>query len=365
MGVVKQVCMSAVLLCGLAAAQTPNYPYLLRLEHSSFDAHSCALLQTTGAFHLEIYDGDNVKVHEGTIPPNDLLEIEADLNTPALVDLSQQQIEEPLIRTRHDELQVTVLRGDGWQDLFFRSSDSQRPFEGWLGPLVRWLDNLHKLPHRDLSEDEGRNNCLPPKPITLKRRDVNTAPAAVTSKTNAHILSTEPALQPQLQPSQTAKPKSVPALLHMYLYEMRSGSAHETCVLLGENGMYRFEDRTQKTGKPVNTRITAGQIKPDELQQLHQLLDDPALAKIQHHEPRGGVVPVMGGLIEIAVSRPAGVQRLVLSSFFNHAGSTPFYAGDADSSAASPLLKFLSEHLENNPAGILDPSKRNGCSQAP
>ena len=204
-------------LCGLAAAQTPNYPYLLRLEHSSFDAHSCALLQTTGAFHLEIYDGDNVKVHEGTIPPNDLLEIEADLNTPALVDLSQQQIEEPLIRTRHDELQVTVLRGDGWQDLFFRSSDSQRPFEGWLGPLVRWLDNLHKLPHRDLSEDEGRNNCLPPKPITLKRRDVNTAPAAVTSKTNAHILSTEPALQPQLQPSQTAKPKSVPALLHMYL----------------------------------------------------------------------------------------------------------------------------------------------------
>jgi hypothetical protein len=343
-----------------------EYPYLVRLEHSTFENHACALLQTTGAFHLEIYVGEDVRVFEGTVPTNDLLEIEGDLNSETLVDLSQQQIEEPLIRTRHDELQVTVLRGDDWQDLFFRSSDSQKPYERWLQPLTRWLDGLHKLPHRELSEDEGKNNCLPPKPITLKKRDTDALPAPVSSKANTHILSAGPSTQPEPQPAQPVRPRSIPALLRVYSFEMQTGSAHESCVLLGENGVYRFEDRTQKTGKPVNNRIVAGKIKPDELHQLHQLLDQPTLAKLKHHEPPGGmVVPMMGDMIEITVSRSDGIQHLILSSRFNRAGLGPFYRGDEDSSKARPLLKFLSEHVENNPAGILDPSKRNGCSEAP
>lgn len=364
--VVKRTCLAGVLVCGIASGQTASYPYLLRLEHSNFENHACVLLQTSGAFHLEVDHGDNVKVFEGAIPSSDLKELESDLDSNPLMGLSQQQIQEPLIRTRHDELQVTVLRNDGWQDLFFRSSDSQQPFERSLQPLVRWLDNLHKLPHRELSEDEGKNNCLPPKPITLKKREADTTPAPVTSKTTAHILSSGPAaIHPQPQPSQQAQPQSAPALLRLYSFDKRSDSAHESCALVGENGIYRFEDRTQKTGKPVNARIIAGQIKADELRLLHQLLDDPALEKIQHHEPRGGFVNVMGGLIEITVSRPGGVQHVVLSPFFKRAGSMSFYAGDADSNVAQPLLKFLTEHVENNQAGVLDPSKRNGCSEAP
>ena len=312
---------------------------------------------------MEVTNGDNVKVFEGAIPSSDLLELEADLNAPELVGLSQQQIEEPLIRIRHDELQLTVLRSDGWQDLFFRSSDSQQPFERWLHPLVRWLDNLHKPPHRELSEDEGKNNCLPAKPIALRRRDAEVAPPSVTSKTDAHVLSAGPTPLPQSQ--QPGKLSSIPALLRVYSFDMQAGSAHESCVLLGENGIYRFEDRTQKTGKPVITKIGAGQIKPGEIQQLHQLLDDPALAKIEHHEPRGGVVPVMSSLTEIFISRPAGVQHILLSPRFNQAGFSPFYRGDADPSTAQPLRKFLSEHVENNTSGILDPGKRNGCSEAP
>jgi|SRR5712692_6697272 len=112
------------------------YPYLLRLDHSAFEGHTCALLQTTGAFHLEVNQGDDVKVFEGTITANELIKIEADLNSTALVNLSQPQIQEPLIRTRHDELQVTTFRGEAWQDLFFQSSDSQQPFKRWLQPLV-------------------------------------------------------------------------------------------------------------------------------------------------------------------------------------------------------------------------------------
>lgn len=359
---IKQVCLLGVLLSGFATAQAPSARYLLRIEHSSFEGHACALLQTTGTFHLEVSHGEDVKVSEGIIPSNAILEIESNLNAPSLVNLLQEQVEEPLIRTRHDELQVTVLRNDGWQDLYFRSSDSQQPFARRLQPLVHWLDNLHKLPHRELSEDEGKNNCLPPRPITLKKRDAAAPPEAVASKTNTHILSAGPTPQP----AQPMKPHSVSTLLRVYSFEMKSGSAHESCALIGENGLYRFEARTQMTGKPVSTKLVAGQITSDELRQLSQLLDDPALAAIKHRDPPGGmVVRVMGDMLDITVSRPAGTQHFILSSRFNRPGFASFYRGDADAGVARPLLKFLSEHLENNPAGILDPSKRNGCSQAP
>lgn len=363
---IKQICLATLLLCGAATAQRTSeasYPYLLRLEHSTFEGHSCALLQTTGAFHLEVTRGGDVKVFEGTTMSNNLREVEADLNNGGLLNLSQEQIEEPLIRTRHDELQVTVLRSDGWQDLYFRSSDSQQPFKQWLQPLARWLENLHKLPHRQLSEDEGKNNCLPPRPITLKKRDAQ-IPPPITSKVTANVLYPGPAPQPP--PLLPANPQSGPPLLHVYSFEMGPGRAHEFCALINQNGMYRLEDRTQKTAKPVNSRIVGGHIATEELRQLHQILDDPALVGIKHHEPPGrGDVPMMGDKLDISISRSAGVQRFILSSRFNRPDFPSFYRGDADVTAAQPLLKFLTEHLENGTAGTLDPSKRNDCSEAP
>jgi hypothetical protein len=152
----------------------------------------------------------------------------------------------------------------------------------------------------------------------------------------------------------------------MYSFEMNSEGAHENCALLGENGLYRFEERIQKTGKPVNTKITSGHITSEELQQLHQILDDPALATIKHHEPPGhGDVYVMGDMLDIAISRPTGVQHVILSSRFKGPDFPSFYSGDADLSNARPLLNFLREHLESSTAAVLDPTKRNDCSEAP
>jgi hypothetical protein len=367
--VANQICFAVVFLCGIAGGQatsTPSaYLYLLRLEHSNFEGHSCVLLQNTGAFHLEVDHGDNVKVFEGNIETSQLLQIERDLNGKVLTHLSQSQIQEPLIRTRHDELQVTIFRSEAWRDLFFQSGDSQQPFKRWLQPLVHWLDNLPRVPHRELSEDEGKNRCLPAGVITLKKRG-DSPPESITPKTTLRVLYAGPTPQPQPQPSQAVKPQSVPALLRIYSFEMKTGSAHESCVLVGENGIYRFEDRKQKTGKPVSTRIIGGQISADELQQLRLLLDDPAFATIQQHEPPGHKdVPMMGDKLEISIARPAGVQNFVLSSRFNRPDFPTFYGGDANSSEARPLLKFLTEHVETNAAGILDPTNRNGCTDAP
>lgn len=363
MNFIKQVWLSG-LLCGAAAAQSPSATYLFRLDHSNFEGHSCALLQATGSFHLEITDGDEVKVFEGTISSDELTKLEADLNSTALVNLSQPLIQEPLIRTRHDELQLSILRSEAWQDLFFQSSDSQQPFKHSLQPLIHWLDTLPRVPHRELSEDGGANRCLPVGVIALKKRG-EALPDSVTARTTMHILYGGQTPQPQPQRPPVAA-QEVPPLLLLYSLAMKTVSAHETCVLIGENGMYRFEDRTQKAGKPVKTKITSGQIGPDNLQKLHQLLDDPAILNIQHHEPPGNDdVSMTEDKLDLTIARPAGVQHVILSSRYNRPDFPTFYRGDADVAAAQPLLKFLSEHVQNNLVGTLDPSKRNGCSEAP
>ncbi|HTJ86732.1 MAG TPA: hypothetical protein VL349_05675 [Terriglobales bacterium] len=355
----------------LGQAYPSNYPYLLRLDHYTFEDHSCALLQSSGDFHLEIDHGDRVKVFQGTIGAHQLDEIKNDLNRDPLFNLSQQQIEEPIIRSgRYDKLQVTVFRGDGWQDLFFRSSDSQRAFKQSLQPLAHWLDDLHKVPHRELSEDAGKNNCLPRSPIVLQIRG-RPPHDEVTAKTRADVLSSNPAPQPTAPDPQTssmsaAAPTLNATMLRMHLLEIKNGNAHDRCALVVRSGTYRFEERIQKGAKPVDTAIFSGRLNSDQLQQLRQIINDPNLAKMRHREHRGGrFVPILGNMLELSISRPEGEQQLVLSTAFDHPQLPGFYGGDGSLQNAEPLLKFLTEHVEGPRSERLSKEARNGCTEVP
>jgi len=343
-------------------SQVAGPSYLLRLDHFNFEGRSCALLKDDGAFHLELSNGNETKVFEGRVSKNDLLQVERSLQDRTLSKLSQRQIEEPLIQTSHDELQISVFREGNWQDLFFQSGDSQQLFQHWLWPLIRWFNDLHKLPHRELSEDQGKNNCLPSKEVVLKRRGSSSANSVVPDISSAPARFS-PSHPPPVEANKTA---TVQSLLRLYSFETKAGNAHQSCVLIDEEGKYRFEDRKQKAGKPMNTEIIAGKIGREELQQLHQLLEDPSLARIRHHEPPGGmVVSMLGDMLSASISRPNGVQHVILSSAFSRPGFPSFYPGDADISTARALLKFLSEHVENNKLGVLNPASRNDCAEAP
>jgi len=345
----------------LGQAYSADYPYLLRLDHSSFEGHSCALLQNTGAFHLEVDSGEEVKVFEGVVPGNALVEIESELNRSALVNLSQAQIQEPLIRTKHDELQVTAFRGGAWHDLYFQSSDSEAPFKQSLQPLIRSLDRMRKFANRELPEEAGKNNCLPPKVIALRRRDAQLPPPPLTVKTKRRILSAD---RTQARPSPPATPPPISTLLRMYFFENKNSSAHESCVLVADNREYRFEDRTQKAGKPVDMKIAAGQITVEQLQQLKQILDDPAIKAIKHREPAGSrVIPMFGDVLQLSISRPTGTRELVLSSAYSRPGIPAFYRGDGDLHEADRLLKFLAENIQNADAEHLKEDARNGCTE--
>jgi hypothetical protein len=346
-------------LSTFAAGQvdSPANPYLLRLEHGNYETHVCVLLQNGGAFHLEADRGDTTRIFEGTLPIDQLHEVKHILENNSLANLSQRQIEEPLIRTHSDTLQINIFRKDQWQDLMFHSRESQEPYYRLLEPLVRWLDNIHKLPHKELSEDEGKNNCLPPREIVLKKRSDERA-AESTKPSVSPAVASQPA-------SQMSKPEHAPTLLRVYSFSMKSGSAHQTCLQVNANGKYRFETRMQKTGsKTVKTQVAGGQIGPDEVLQLQQLLEDPTLAKIRHRVTSRMVLPMSGEMLNLQISRPSGVQDLILSSTFDKPGIPFFYSGDGDISRAQELMKFLAQHVEDK-SGVLDPNQRNDCQEAP
>ena len=351
------------LVASAAAAQAGSeYPYLLRISHRTYDESSCALLQTNGRFHLELArEGGDVKVHEGTTSLEDVQKIQRILEHPELAGLSQRQIEEPIFSGRFEQLQLTTFRGDGWQDLFFQSAESEERFKDSLDPLVEWLDALHKLPHKELSEDEGKQNCLPPRKIALKQRETFSFPEVVAP--NPLGIRSALKLPPLVAPTPTLS--SATPLLRLISVVVGSGDARQFCALIADNGRFRYENHLQKASKPVRTEIFAGHLSLDELSRLRSLLDTPELSSIQHHEPRGtDPVPMMGDMLNLSIARPNGVQEIILSSRYGHEFGT-VYGGDSDIRAAAKLMEFLNHRLPEEKDGMLDNSARNECTALP
>jgi hypothetical protein len=340
-----------------AAAQVDFAPYLLRLERETSGAHVCVLLRKDGLFHRESDVGDSTKVVEGSLSAEGLRQIQRDLQDSKLEALSQKQIDEPLIH-RRDVLHVNISRDDHWQDLSFYSAESQEPYRQSLQPLIRWLNELHKLPHNELSEDAGKNNCLAPGEIALKKRGDNAPVESDTATIDRPLAPQPPPPVPKREPAQ--------ALLRVFSMSAKSDAVRQGCVLITADGTYRAEERAQKVGsKKVMTKITGGEITPDEIVQLQQAIESSALAKIHHRETSHLVLPMSGEMLNLQIYRPSGVQELVLSSTFARRDVPFFYSGDGDISSAQALLKFIAEHIWTNGSGRLDPGLRNDCQDAP
>jgi len=347
-----------VLLPALAFSQVETSPYLLRMEHTSLESHQCVLLRKTGFFHLEVDGDDSTRVFEGTLSARELGRLKNNLQDPQLKALSQKQIEEPLIR-KPEFLALNISRRENGQQLVFRSAESQEPYWKSLQPIVQWLNNLHKQPHKELSEDAGKNNCLAPGKIALKKRteEAPSASAAATSNQTAPMDSSNPT---------APKPGSASTLLQLSSLSVKSHLTRQACVLIVANGLYRAEEQQQKEGsKKVETKITGGKFAPEEISQLQQLLNDPGIAGIRHRKTSRAVVPMSGEMLNLQIYRASTLQDVVLSSTFNRRDVPFFYSGDGDISSAQPLLQFLNEHVWTAGAGRLDPGLRNACQSAP
>jgi len=346
----------AVVLCACAVvhSEVKASSYVLRLAHENLAGTSCVLLQANGTFHYENGDRYYTKVYEGLVPESQLTEVSAILQRLSAV--SQKQIEEPLIHGPYDLLDIGFTENGAWRELLFRTAESQVAYRNSVHPLLQWMDRLHKLPHRQFSEDAGKQNCLPRRRLRLIPRDefVQQPPPPMPKPSFG-------SRQPTLAPKPATIPAQVTPLLQLGMLTRNSLGARQSCTLVASDGQFRFEARAQSTGSMnVKTSFATGRLADEDLQVLHSLLDAPALAKLRHHEPAGGVaLNIMGQVIELYIVRGAGVQELILTDSTHR--STFFFGGDGDVSKAAALLNFIHQHFETKAqpgAG----SERNGCT---
>jgi hypothetical protein len=170
--------VSAVLISsGLTAyaqrqlpAESEIPPYLARVQRTTPGNTICVLLRHDGKFHLETSHKDSTKVWEGSLSSSELLKVQRMLDSNGLPRLVQDKPALPKTTLMSEILQISIFRGDHWQNLIFMDDNGGHSVPRSLGPLVTWLDSLHRQPHQQLNEDESKNNCQSPQKIELKER---------------------------------------------------------------------------------------------------------------------------------------------------------------------------------------------------
>jgi hypothetical protein len=160
-------------------AQTPSSSqsgkeaaYLMRLERVREGQDVCVLIRGDGQYHLERHLSEKAKILEGNLDADETQQLVRIVSDDQLVLLRQDQISESMLRSKFDEVRLSVLRPQNhWQVLVFHDPISREPYRKSLDPLLSLLEKLEKRKGQELSEDSGRNSCIPPRNIDLAVRD--------------------------------------------------------------------------------------------------------------------------------------------------------------------------------------------------
>ena len=338
-------------------SETKAITYIVRVARETSASTTCVLLDDRGSFHFESGDRQQTKVYEGEISSAQLDALRQNLRK--LSQVSQADIEEPLIHGSRDLLDIHIFWATHAQELLFRSAESQQPYAAQLKSLVGWMYGLPKLGHREVSEDAGKRNCLPRRKIALKARDQVTPqpPPARTPIAGRRIAPATKDAVPSHPP--------VPPLVRLELMERTSSGARQACALVADDGQYRFERRFQKNGsKKVENFLAKGRVTTDDLNQLRKILDSPALVGVRHRQPPDDIpLNIKGAVLELSINRASGTQDLILTDSTRR--NTFFYSGDGDITSAAPLLGFVRQQIEPRSTPIETASELNGCGQLP
>src|SRR6266478_4592722 len=218
------------------AVWTTAVPYLLRMERLRSDQDVCVLVQRDGQYHLERLHPYGIRVFEGKLPNGALASLESLLMKDRLLRLQQSDIDIPLITGDLDNLFVSVLHRDHWQNLEFSSAESRKPYEEFLNPLLKWLDDLQKEKAKELTEESGRNNCLPPKEIQLQTRSgekISSMHTEASTVSHAYILRT-------------------------LTRRFDSSRIENSCVIIRDTGVYHVRRSQQLARKETKTTVLDG-----------------------------------------------------------------------------------------------------------
>jgi hypothetical protein len=341
----------------------PAYPYLLRLEKREIYTNTCVLLKKDGSYHYERIHGlDHVTVLEGELSPDALGKVSSLLERPDLAKLKQDDILEPLMPLG-DEVQVNVFRRDHWQDLIFSDSRDRKHVVPTVDSLLDWLNALPKLPHRELTEFEGRNNCLTERKIELQSRPF---PPPIALPPDIHA--SEPGLVEKglRDPGMEAPPEF---LLRMTVDRV-GDPRQRRCAIVYPDGKYHTEKTTQGTGEVMHSQVSESDVAPSELENLRRILNAPEWGVEYHEQPPPGIFIRAGEFVHLQIPGANGIEK----SVFANLDFTPISGADShmetDDIAAipgshgkllAPLRAWFKKNVEDAKLPVLKDVPASNC----
>jgi VWFA-related protein len=361
---VAAVLLLSALILSWGQSGSSDYPYVLRLEHVTEGEDVCVLLQRDGHYHFERVLSEKAAVYEGTISSASLQEVQTAISNDELLNLTQGKISAHLVAPRRDELDVRVARVTQWQLLRFPDQESRKFFHQSLDPLLKWLDGLPAQNRTRISEDEGKNNCLPPRSedVRLTGREETSVPASVKA---APFLPTS-------------------YMLRILMDQVGPGEAKRTCAIVYPNGFYHLEKSRQKYDAEGVYQLDTvyqglgGKIKADVFEQvldssateeLRKLLDNPDLIASRHSNlPTGHYSDA--DISFVFIPRNDSLQRLTFATYFGvdnlqtiiSAGGAGTRHVDSAADLVSPLQKWLKSNIESRKAARLKDTYGDNCT---
>lgn len=313
-------------------------PYLLRLERMLPDSDSCALVRRNGDYHYERLLRRKIDIFEGTLGVEDVQLLQETLSKEALRELSQDRIKEPAIH-KIDDLFLSIVRDESWQNLKLFGVEGRAPYRESIEPLLNLLEKFPREKRARLSEDAGRNNCMPSENIRLAQR-------------------------PKTQPNSNLDKRSL--LMRVQITNKSEYELRNTCALAYEQGHYHLERWNQRLGSVnAESRIFEGSLEEQAVQQLKVLLGDPALQSRPDSLPLLNF-PVLNAEM-ILLSMPRG-DRIQQMAFWQYVGAkrggslyTPPHSEDG-TKLVKPLKKWIDANLSAASGTELPINRASHCS---
>ena len=301
----------------------------------------CVLLQTDGQYHLERHTIDKVHVREGRITAAELKDLVHALDSDAFSQLDQKQIPNLMLKSDADRIMLDVHRLRGWQQLSFPDSASREPFRAVMDPLLKWFVSLGRRKARKMSEEAGRNNCLPPSGTEFARRD---APRfKQPSPATAGTASAPPEVPAAAQSSFT---------LLMFEDRQVSFEPEVRCLLISPGGAFHLvrQSRTWKNG--LRNFVLDGQLSPPQLETLRAILNHPALAGDHDDLPAGDIIMTPDGFYT-RLFIPRGLATQKLASWKSYRITNQVLSRDVEEHGLremEPLRRWLKDNIDEKAA---------------
>lgn len=167
-----------------------------------------------------------------------------------------------MLKADNDQVILEIHRPGSWQQLFFPDSASREPFRDAIDPLLKCLDAVNKRKVPELSEEVGRNNCLPSNKLEVSQRRADPPEQPVTSPLPA--ANVPPARQETYA-------------LQMFDNRVVNYRTEAACLLVSLSGAYHLVKQSKSYDKGLTSAVLDGALTPIGLASLRAVLDTPDL----------------------------------------------------------------------------------------